>query len=210
MEAEYKYEDDTVPESWIPIYTASEALRNFDELVNGDTSGGDISDIITLLVNRHVIIVETDFANTYDINWEEEYAPQGSENVFYPITLKYFPDIDSITRLVYGTYNATLAHDFLYWEDDSRPMFLERNGQPYVNIRALSNWSMDPFAVRSYIEIMETSDDRCTFIWHYPDIEGLNEPTEYKYHYFESKYSASFVDGAWVLNTFILNNGISE
>ncbi len=201
-----KYDDDVVPENWLPIYTAAEALRHFDELADVNASGGNVSDEVTLLVNRNVILFETLIGHTYDINWDETYTPEGTETEFHPITLRYFANLDSIYQLAYHTYRSDVADERLFGEENTRQLFVEENGQIYVDVNAMTIWSMDPYAARSYIEITEISDDLCKFIWHYPDREGLNEPDKYKYFYFDKEYTASFVNDAWVLDSFILNN----
>ena len=206
QDADTKYDDDTVPEEWIPICTAAEALRRFDEIAYADTSATDTLNAVCSLVNRNVLLFETRLGHTFDIDWSESYTPEKPEAAFHPITLHYFSDLDSISKLVYSTYNSAVADEFLFGENKTRPLFAEDNGRYYVNVNALSNWSCDPFLARSYIEITEISDDCCNFIWHYPDREELNEPDKYKYFYFDKEYTASFVDGAWVLDSIILNN----
>lgn len=95
-----KYDDDdVVPENWLPIYTAAEALRHFDELADANDSGGNVSDDVTLLVNRNVIFFETLIGHTYDINWDEMYTSEGTEAELHPITLRYFANLDSIYQL---------------------------------------------------------------------------------------------------------------
>lgn len=202
-----KYDDDNdVPENWLPIYTAAEALRHFDELADANASGGDVSDVVTSLVNRNVILFETRIGHTYDINWDEMYTLEGTETEFHPITLHYYPDLDSIYQLAYNTYRSDVADKLLFGKENTRQLFMEKNGQMYVNVNAMQIWSMDPFAARSYIEITEISDDQCKFIWYWVDREELNEPDKYKYFYFDKEYTASFVNDAWVLDEIILNN----
>lgn len=63
-----------------------------------------------------------------------------------------------------------------------------------------------PFLARSYVEITEKTDNKCTFIWHYPDVEGLNLPEDgYEFHYYEKTYTAEYIDGSWKLNKIIMN-----
>lgn len=201
-----KYNDDTVPEEWLPIYTASEALSRFDEIANADTAGTDARSAVYSLVNKNVLLFETLLGHTFDIDWSEPYTPENSETVLYPVTLHYLSDLDEVIDLFNSTYIPDVADEWLFGENKSRPLFTEDNGQVYVNANAMPIWSMDPFAARSYIEITEISDDQCKFIWHWVDREGLNEPDKYKYFYFDKEYTSSFVNGAWVLDSVIFNN----
>lgn len=201
-----KYDDDVVPENWLPVYTAAEALRHFDELADDNDFVGDVSKDVTLLVNRNVIFFETLIGHTYDIKWDEIYTSEDTEAEFHPITLRYFDNLDSIYQLAYHTFRSDVVNEWLLGENKSRPLFTVDNGQIYVNVNAMPIWSMDPFAARSYIEITEISDDHCKFNWYWVDSEGLNEPDKYKYFYFDKEYTASFVNNMLVLDSIILNN----
>ncbi len=198
-------DDDSVPEDWLAVYTSTEAFAHFDEIANTDRSDDLLEEILSL-VNKNVLVFSTMLGETFEIDRENPIEAENSETVVYPIKSQYFTDFESIRNLVFDTYALSIAKELLYGTE-KRPyaLFDVINGRMYVNPNALSNWNRNPFSVRSYIEITDKSDDCCEFVWHYPDIEGLNDPKEFKYFYFEKQYTSTYSDGKWVLNNVIID-----
>ncbi len=199
-------DDDLVPKEWLSVYTTAEALSDFDEIISSD-SPDDISAELLSLVNKNVIFFATMRGKTFEIDWDNPNEGEGAEADLYPIKSEYFSDLKSIENLSYDTYSADIAKELLYGtEENPRVLFTEKNDGLYVDPNCISNWSSDPFDMRSYIEITDTTDEGVSFIWHYPDYEGLNEPDKYHYFYYENCNTAIYENGELRLTEPLLNN----
>ena len=98
------------------------------------------------------------------------------------------------------------ADDIWNWPN-GEPCFVEENGRLYLNVYGTFSRDYKAFRARSYIEITEKSEDKCTFVWHFPDVEKLNVPEEkgFEFFYFDQTYTAEYKDGHWMLNEIILD-----
>lgn len=200
-------DDDLVPKEWLSVYTTAEALEHFDEIANADFSDDDISAEILSLVHKNVLFFTTMRGKTFEIDWDNPNEGEGAEADLYPIKSEYFSEIESIEILAYDTYTADIAEELLLGtEEDPRVLFTEKNGEMYIDPNCLSNWSSEPFYMRSYIEITDTTDESVSFIWHYPDFEGLNEPDKYNYFYYENSYTATYENGELRLAELLIND----
>ncbi len=211
--ADRVYGDDRlVPDKWIPIDSCMEGRDKVKEILSSDTSGNPESAIPALMdKNRLVFLLIYAHGNSdYIYKWDGDtpYKFPNFEKPIYPLTFtsEYFTDLQDIYKLVYDTYEKPVAERLLQGQNGEQ-RFVEENGRMYANINAFPNWSSNAFAARSYVEIKEKSDNKCTFIWHYPDIEMLNPPENgYEFFYFEKIYTAEFIDGAYKLNSIVFNN----
>lgn len=198
-------DDDVVPESWHRVYTSAEALERFDEIAYG--SHGDISAEILSLMNRNVLcfLIRTAKGEIYQIDREHPAQKENSltPTEVYPVISEYLSGLETVNDLVANTYVQDVADEVF----NKSGLFTEQDGTLYIDANVISNWTSNPFFAGSYIEITDTSDDKCEFIWHYPDLERLNPPLDgLHYYYFERQCSASFKDGVWLLDDYIINN----
>lgn len=203
-------DDEVVPDEWLRVDSRAVALTRVNENIDADTSG-DPESAIPALMNKNLLFFEMIYeANAEEIikfDWNEPYYSDGFEEPIYPVTSEYFPDVQSIYDFAYDVYKPS-AVEWLFFGTDGNPqLFVEENGISYLNVSKLPNWSDDPFYARSYIEITDKTDNKCTFIWHYADREMLNPPESgYEYYYFDKTYIAEYIDGSWKLNRIIFNN----
>lgn len=201
-------DDELVPSEWIRVVSLGEVMEKVYEIIKADTSAKDPESALPALLNKNVLCYDIFFGtkNLFDINWDAPYNSADLEYPIYPITSEYFPDVQSINDLVYDTYEQSVAEERLHgWGGE--PLFTEENGQMYINNRRFGLVGGPPaFLARSYAEIVEKTDNKCTFIWHYPDTEMLNEPESgYEFHYYEKTYTAEYIDGSWKLNKMVNN-----
>lgn len=207
-------DDELVPKEWIPVDSCMEGRDKVKEILSSDTSGDPESAIPALMDKNRLIFMliyahgdsSSDYIYKYD--WYSPYESPNFEKSIYPLTFtsEYFTDLQDIYKLVYDTYEKSVAEDLLQgWNGEQ--LFVEENGQMYANINVFPNWSSNPFVARSYVEIKEKTDNKCTFIWHYPDIEMLNTPENgYEFFYFEKIYTAEYIDGAYKFNSIVFDN----
>ena len=200
-------DDELVPSEWIRVDNDAEVMEKVDEIIKSDTSAKDPESALPALINKNVLIYGIFFGTKglFDINWDAPYNSADYEYPIYPITSEFFPDVQSINDLVYDTYEHSEADKHLY--RDGEPLFTEVNGQVYIyNRRFPLVGGPSAFLARSYAEITEKTENKCTFIWHYPDTEMLNEPESgYEFHYYEKTYTAEYIDGSWKLNKIVNN-----
>ena len=199
--------DNIVPKEWLTIYTTSEALNSSDEIIKCDYSDADIADVIVSLVNKNVLFFATIKGEAFEIQWDNPITSGDSKTVIYPIKSSIFTDIENVYALADSTYNISVIEKYLTDSKDNGNLFYEdENNQLCVNPDNLSNWSSDPFYTETYIEITDVTDNRCSFIWHYPDLEGLNKPEGLQYYYYEKQYTATYSNGIWTLDSLIFDN----
>lgn len=200
-------DDELVPSEWIRVDNDAEVLEKVDEVLKADTSAKDPEIALPALMNKNVLCYDIFFGTRvlYDINWDAPYNSADYEYPIYPITSEYFPDVQSVYDALYDTFEHSEADKHLY--RDGEPLFTEVNGQVYIyNRRFPLVGGSSAFLARSYAEITEKTDNKCTFIWHYPDTEMLNEPESgYEFHYYEKTYTAEYIDGSWKLNKIVNN-----
>ncbi len=201
-------DDKIVPSEWIPVYSFAEAAKNFDEIVSADVSNMNTTDAIIALANKNVIFVDTfsphlfwdaDKANPYySENYKNPYYP---DKPIYPLSLEYFTDIQEIYDLGAETYTENSIKDFYAPKGIPRKCFMKENGVSYIDVWSLPLWNFTPFMYRTYIEIISETEDKCSFIWHRPDWEKLNEPKEgYEYFYYNCNCEAVYENGSWKLS----------
>ncbi len=203
-------DDKLVPKEWLKVFSHAEALEHFEEIVNSDTSELDAQDAVLSLVNKNVLFFELFFVSSkglFEIDWNSPYETEDLEKPVYPFKSKFFPNIESIYNLAFNTYDYSVADEFLFGTPENpKTFFFEENGCTYINNSVFPIWSADAFISRTYIEITNISEENCTFVWHYPDLERLNEPVDYQYFYYEKTYTADYKDGTLKLNDIIFNN----
>lgn len=212
-------DDKIVPAEWIPVYSFAEAAKNFDEIVSADVSNMDTADAIIALANKNVIFVDSFLSHFWDADTDHPYYsenytnPYASENPYYsdkplyPILLssEYYTDIQEIYDLGSETYiNDALNNEmngFYYDRGKLRKPFMKENGISYVDFWVLPIWNFTPFRCRTYIEIVSETENKCSFIWHRPDWEMLNEPEEgYEFFYYSCDGEAVYENGSWKLS----------
>lgn len=204
-------DDERVPSDWLPVMSLAECNNNISEIINSDTSDKDRKSSIAALVNKSALCYELFYGvsrELFDIDWDSPYDHPNFENPVYPVTSEYITDIRTINDLADDTYESALANELLSGVFDLKdePRYFEENGQLYINNRAFPIYSGSAFYARSYVEITEKTDDKCTFIWHYPDFEFLNyPPSGYEFFYYEKTYTAEYIDGSWKLTKLVLD-----
>lgn len=205
-------DDQLVPDEWIPVDSCMEGWDKVKEILSSNTSGDPESAIPALAdKNRLVFLLIYVHGNSdyiYKWDWDSPYESPNFEKPIYPLTFtsEYFTNLQDIYKLVYDTYEKSVAESLLQGRNGEQ-RFVEENGQMYANINAFPNWSSNAFVARSYVEIKEKTDNKCTFIWHYPDIEMLNPPENgYEFFYFEKIYTAEYIDGAYKFNSIVFDN----
>ena len=200
--------DGSVPEQWLAVYTTEEALNNYDEILNCDYSDDEIADVILALVNRNVLFMATIMGKAFEIQWDNPTAAIGSEAIIYPVESVIFSDLSSIYDFADNTYSSAVVEKYLLDVNGNGSLFaVDGDNRLCVNTDNISNWSSDPFFETSYIEITSVCDDCCGFIWHFPDVERLNEPQEgMEYFYYEMPFTTTYNGGNWLLDNVIFNN----
>lgn len=156
----------------------------------------------------------TESSHTFEEDSDNPITYGEEEITLYPATSLFFPDVKSIYDLAYSIYDHSVEDIYIYdpstasfylsGTEKPRLFFMEIDGQMYVNPDCLNKkGGPESFVQTSYIEITDQSEDRCSFIWHYPDVEGLNEPDQYYTFFYEKEYTAVYNDRAWRLTEVI-------
>ncbi len=210
-------DDEIVPAEWLPVCYFLDAVQNFDDIVSADVSKMDTADAIIALANKNVIFMNTFVSDIFcnaDIDhpyYSENYKnPNYPDKPIYPITLNYFTDIQEIYDLGSETYTDNALEDFYASGGKvSRRCFMKENGVSYIDLWATPIWDSRPFEVRTYIEILEETENKCSFIWHVPNwtIYALSpelaasKPRTAGYYYFYYNYhtEAEYINGSWKL-----------
>lgn len=208
--ADRVYPDDKlVPSDWLRVASYAEGMAKINDILNSDASGKDLESALAVLMDRNMLVHGFFFGRMelFEFDWNSPYDSPDFEKPIYPMTSEYFYDVQSISDLVYGTYEHSAAEKILHgWK--SEPLLTEVNGQMYINVAKFPNLSNPSFTAGSYVEITEKSENKCAFIWHFPDLEELNAPESgYEFHYFKKKYTAEYIDGAWKLTDIVFDNG---
>lgn len=200
-------DEELFPSEWLRVASRAESAEKIGEILRSDTSGKDPESAIAVLMDRNILFYSL-FLNGLKL-FEIENSPYNSpdfENPIYPITSEYFSDVQSIYDLAYDTYEHSAAEDLLYGLN-GEPRLTDKNGRMYINNTQFPNLSSPAFVAQSYIEITEKTKNKCTFIWHYPDVEMLNPPESgYEFCYFEKTYTAKYIDGSWKLSAVVFDN----
>lgn len=218
-------DDEVVPSNWLPVMSRAECMANIEEVMNIDTAGNFTEGVLSDLMNKNILCFGLFYGVSRDmfyIEWDDPYDYPDYKNPVYPI----FPKqpgflkgmqsesiIHTIYDLPFDTYENSVAAELLYGVSDLKDelRYLVKDGQLYINNHAFPNWSSDPFVARSYVEVIERSDNKRTFIWHYPDTEYLNHPQKgYEYYYYEKTYTAEYIEGSWKLTKVVFNNAESS
>ncbi len=221
-------DDEKVPESWIALDSREEGMLKLDEIINADTSQKDPAKAIPALMDKNRLCFETFYQHgdkLIKIDWSKVYGYREVfdnidedvflwEHTYYQFTSTCFKDVQSIYDLMYDTYDRDTVDLFFaerYPPADSitepLPMLAEKDGDMYCDPTIFPIWSGDPFIARSYIEITESTEDTCTFIWHYADVENNNPPKDgMEFFYYDKTCTARYVDGSWKLDNIIFNN----
>lgn len=208
-------DDERVPSDWLPVMSLAECNNNISEIINSDTSDKDRESSIAALVNKSALCYELFYGvsrDLFNIDWDSPYDHPDFENPVYPFTSEYFSDIETVYELLYSTYERSVAERILYGRSANKePIYAEKDGRMYINGESVPIWSSNPFISRSYVKITEKTDDICTFIWRYPDIEYLNyPPAGFEFYYFEKTYTAEYTEGSWKLTKVVFNNAESS
>ena len=216
-----EYPDDSmVPDNWIPVYSFAEAAQNFHEIVSADVSSMDTADAVIALANKsilftaafHYVFWDADvehpyYSETYKNPYADE-LPHYANQPIYPVILlsEYYTDIQEIYDLGAETYIDRALNDendgFYYHRGRLRKPFMKENGVSYIDKLVLPTWNYIPFRLRSYIEIVSESEDKCSFIWHTPNWEMLGDPPEegWEFDYYDCAAEAVYEDGSWKLS----------
>lgn len=210
-------DDELVPSEWLRVASYAEGMAKINDILNSDASGKDLESALAVLMDRNMLVHGFFFGGMklFEFDRDSPYDSPDFEEPIYPMTSEYFSDVQSISDLVYGTYERSAAEQILHGWRNGEPLLTEANGQMYINIAKFPNLSSPSFTAGSYVEITEKSDDKCTFIWHFPDLdennieEGYNLPESgYEFFYFKKKYTAEYIDGAWKLTNLVFDNGV--
>lgn len=208
-------DDELVPSEWIRVDSYEEVKEKIDEIVKSDTSAKDPEIALPALMNKGVLffLIFYRARSLFDINWDAPYNFADFEKPIYPFTTEYFPDVQGIYDFAYQPYERSFVeeHFLLGTVDSPKKPFVEENGQMYINTSSFPTAGFGgagPFIARTYAEIIEKTDNKCTFIWHYPDVEGANLPEDgYEFYYYEKTYTAEYIDGSWKLSSIVTNLG---
>ncbi len=203
-----------IPDEWISIYSSFSVLSNFRSVINADTSGDDISRVIDSLVNKNVLFYLTRKGETFEIDWDDPITYGDGGITLYPAVSVFFSDVRSIYDLAYSIYDPSADDIYTYdpsadsfyvpYPNGLRLFFTEIDGKMYVNPDCiLKTNGPDPFSWSGDVEITDISDNRCEFIWHYPDSEGVIKPDKYYLYYFDKNCTAVYINGAWRLTEVI-------
>ncbi|MBD5082276.1 MAG: hypothetical protein HDT44_11020 [Ruminococcaceae bacterium] len=218
-----EYPDDSiVPDKWIPVYSFAEAAQNFHEIVSADVSNMKAADAVIALANKNVIFLASQWEDyfwsadrdnpNYSDTYKNPYAddnPGNYDNVpLYPVILspEYYTDIQEIFDLGAEIYTDDALNDknhgYYYHLGKSRIKFVKEDGTFYVDLWLMPTWNFLPFRLRTYIEIVSESEDKCSFIWHTPNWEMLGEPPEegWEFNYYSCPAEAVYEDGSWRLS----------
>lgn len=201
-------DDELFPSEWLRVASRAESAEKIDEILRSDTSGKDPESAIAVLMDRNLLFYNLFFSGLklFEVDWDSPYNSPDFKNPIYPITSEYFSDVQSIYDLAYDTYEHSAAEDLLYGLN-GEPRLTDKNGRMYINNTQFPNLSSPAFVAQSYIEITEKTKNKCTFIWHYPDVEMLNPPKSgYEFFYFEKTYTAKYIDGSWKLSAVVFDN----
>lgn len=202
-------DDELVPSEWLRVASYAEGMAKINDILNSDASGKDLESALAVLMDRNMLVHGFFFGGMelFEFDRDSPYDSPDFEKPIYPMTSEYFYDVQSISDLVYGTYENSAAEKILHgWK--SEPLLTEVNGQMYINVAKFPNLSSPSFTAGSYVEITEKSENKCAFVWHFPDLEELNAPESgYEFHYFKKKYTAEYIDGAWKLTDLVFDNG---
>lgn len=199
-------DDELVPSEWLRVKTTSEVEEKIDEIIKSDTSAKAPESALPALMNKNVLCFDMFYGSLLPVDWNAPYNSSNFENPVYPLKSEYFSNLQSIFDQVYDTYSSSAAEELLHGLN-GEPCLTEITGKVYINTTVFPNWSSDPFVARSYVEIKEKTDNKCTFIWHYPDIEMLNLPQNgYEFFYYEKNYAAEYIDGSWKLSSVVFND----
>lgn len=207
-------DDELVPESWIPIDSLADGALKIDETVKADTSVKDPEKAIPALVDKNRLVLEMFFmpfgSDWFNADLNSSYDSPDHDAPLYPVTFSGEDvfDLKQLHDLVYSTYEQSAADDIWNWPN-GEPCFVEENGRLYLNAYGTFSRDYKAFRARSYIEITEKSEDKCTFVWHFPDIEKLDVPEAkgFEFSYFDQTYTAEYKDGHWMLNEMIFDLG---
>lgn len=179
----------------------------------------DTADAIIALANKNVIFVDS-FLHFWDEDMDHPYYSENYQNPYasenpnyydlpiYPILLssEYYTDIQEIYNLGSETYiNDALNNEidgFYFDRGKLRKPFMKENGVSYVDVWLTPIWNFTPFRLRTYIEIVSETENKCSFIWYIPEWwERLNEPEEgYEFVYYKRKGEAVYENGSWKLS----------
>lgn len=207
-------DDELVPSDWLRVASRAESEEKINDILNSDASGKDLESAIAVLMDRNLLVYSFFYSGMklFEVDWDAPYVSPDFEKPIYPITSEYFSNVQSISDLVYDTYEHSAAENILHgWNGE--PRLTEVNGRIYINNTQFPNLNSPSFVARSYVEITEKTDNKCTFIWHCPDLdphtEGYNPPENgYEFFYYEKTYTAEYIDGSWKLNDIVFDNGI--
>lgn len=206
-------DDEVVPSEWIRVNTTAEVREKIDEVLRADTSAKDPENALPALMNKHVLCFDMFNGSLLPTNLDAPYNSSDFEKPIYPLTSEYFSNLHSILDLVYDTYKSSIAEERLHSYYNGEPLFTEIKGQLYKNANVFPIWSSNPFAARTYVEITEKTENKCTFIWHFPDEEtsyypeDIRTPPEsgYEFFYHEKTYTAEYIDGSWKLDSIVID-----
>ncbi len=213
--ADREYPDDElVPSDWLRVASQAEFADKINETLISDTSGKDPENAVAVLIDRNLLVHSFFFGGMelFEIDWDSPYDSPDFEEPIYPITSEYFSDVQSIYDLVYDTYKYSAAEDILHgWNGE--PLLTEVNGRIYTNNTQFPKLGCTSFFTRSYVEITEKTENKCTFIWHFPNLDeseaGYIQPESgYEFFYHEKTYIAECIDGSWKLRDIVFDNGV--
>ena len=204
-EADNWYNDGfVVPDNWMAVMTNGEAFEHFDEIAGEAQDGKSIDEIVQNLMNRNVIAFAICNGSGYNIDYTAD------ESQACLVQSDYFDSFEDITELMSKTYTGALAEDVLNGEDGERIKFFEEDNKLFVNPDKLFIWSSAPFENKTYIEIVDSNDSECNFIWHYImwerwDYENNDTDEFYPHHYFMT-FKAARENDEWRLESMIFDN----
>ena len=181
----------------------------------------DTADAVIALANKNVIFLATHHYEFWDSDVDHPYYSETYKNPYadenpsmyankpiYPIILlpEYYTNTQEIYDLGSEIYIDSALNDendgFYYDRGKPRKPFMKENGVSYVDVLVLPIWNFLPFRLRTYIEIVSETEDKCSFIWHTPNWEMLGEPPEegWEFHYYSCPAEAVYEDGSWKLS----------
>lgn len=207
-------EEFVVPRNWLPIMTSEEAFEHFDEIIDESQSEKNVSEIIQNLMNRNVIAFEIIYGR--DPAYESIKTVESSDENHSlttgvrQIRSDYFNCLNDINNIMNGTYIQRLAYERLNGAEGENVLFFEEDGKLFVDGDSMYYWSSDPYTDRTFIEILDSSESECIFLWHYIawehwDYEDNRTYEPYPYHMQKTVY-AVMEDNEWRLTSIVFDN----
>lgn len=207
-------EEFVIPKNWLSIMTSEEAFEHFDEIIDESQSEKNVSEIIQNLMNRNVIAFEILYGRDPAYESIKTVEPSDENHSLTTgirqIRSDYFNCLNDINNIMTGTYIQRLAYERLNGAEGERVLFFEEDGKLFVDYDSMYYWSSDPYTDRTFIEILDSSESECIFVWHYIawehwDYEDNDTYVPHPYP-MQKKVYAVIEDNEWRLTSIVFDN----